>query len=283
MLTCPFGTKLSQGVCEPIFDKTLRLTVRIQFGLNVLWSKNNYSINDDDKTLKGLGDLIHNAITQSSNHYSHSPCKYANCVERIIMISNVSENDLQSMNDVTNETVSISEQVTKSAPAFVYLGDIFTSGSCQLEEIYNETSRMSDKHLLVSGGGETVMYLYMYLFNEKGQHVHKNKQIKYHGIECDYGPALIIKDKVCPKVDLRYSEFSEYETASNKAILESVFTENQTQTDEVVEICLDDYYNALSSFYIVTQSSTSTTVTLYSVSAFSVFYSLLICMHIVRF
>ena len=283
MLICPFGTKLSQGVCEPIFDTTLRLTVRIQFGLNVLWSKNNYSINDDDKTLKGLGDMIHNAITESPDHYSHSPCKYANCVERLIMLSNVSVNDLQNMNGVTNETVSISEQVTNSAPAFVYLSDIFTSGSCQLEEIYNETSRLSDKHVLVSVGGETVMYLYMYLFNEKGQHFHKNKQIKYHGIECNYGPALTIKDKICSKVGLRYSEFSKYVTASNKAILESVFTENQTQTDEVVDICLDDYYNALLSFNIVTQSSTSTTVTLYSVSAFSVFSSFLICMHIVRF
>ena len=269
LLICPFGTRQSQGECEAIFETSRRLPMRIQFGLTVVWSKNNYSFTDDFELFINLGEHVLKAITESPDSFEHSPCAHSLCTETIRMVAYVVENELESSGAVSNISLPISGPISIDTPAFLYLVDLTTDEEhCQLKDIYTQITKMSDKHLLVNLDGEFVMKLYVSLFNENGQDFYQHREyikLAQNVFECQFNPAFTIKDKVCPKVSLIYSEFSKYMTESNREIIESLFTKNQIRTDEAVDTCLLDYYNTLSAVKLKTHTSTRTTPMLESV------------------
>ena len=255
LLICPFGTQQSQGECDPIFKISRRLSIRIQFGLTVVWSKNIYSFNNDDKSLKRLGENVINSIMESPDNFEHTQCYRAVCRRKLIMISDIVKTV---SSDMINESFSVNEQISIDKPAFLYLVDISTGVECLLETFYKQVSKMSDKHIFVDLGDTVELDLYMSLFNENGHTFQTYRELEQFGMGCLFAPTITVKDKVCPKVGLRYSEFSKYVTESNRAIIGSLFKENQTRSDEVVDTCLDEYYDTMASVNLNIDAKSST-------------------------
>ena len=244
---CPFGRQPVLGTCKPIFDQVLNLPVEMWYGLTVIWSRSDYSMAADSQTLSALGRIILNGFTDyfDERHYEHH-CNA--CQMTVTMISNVSASNFKNASSYmytnqSNGDVYPNRNKSVSQPSFILLIYQTTTATCQLEEIYDQVSDLSGKILPADINGETAMYLKYNVFNEKEVRMSMEVQLKSVGIpDCNPVSAYFIRgEKLCPKIRIKYSEFSEYLSEENWGAIEALFTNKNTATD----ICLDDYYQKL--------------------------------------
>ena len=238
------------GVCKPIFEDIINLPGEMWFGLSVIWSKSNYSMSDDPLTLKMLGSLIIKGFQQYLfEEYNGDHCSI--CLLNVTMISNVDANHLKNASSFmftnqTNDTEHTYINQSNAQHAFIFRIVQTTSAKCQLEGLHHQFSGLTGNVLPGIINGEVEMHLKYHVYNEEELGTASEVILKTSAIpDCNHNSAYFIRGEksVCPKIGIKYSEFSEYLTETNQEAIESLFTNNQTETD----ICLDDYYERLNS------------------------------------
>ena len=161
------------------------------------------------------------------------------------MISNVSASNFKTASgymytNQSNGTVYPNRNKSVSQPAIILRIIQTTTAKCQIEKLYDQVSDLAGKVVPADINGETEMYLKYDVFNER--EVRVNMEVKLKSAEipnCNHVSAYFIRgEKLCPKIGIKYSEFSEFLTVANQEALEALFTHNKRETD----ICLDDYY-----------------------------------------
>ena len=212
----------------------MNLPVNIRFGLTVAWTNASYTFNYDEERLDKLGDTIYREVTDGQTSLEMSGCRF--CSYKIVMVSTVGETDVE------HEPESVSE------PQFVYETFVFTTESCSLKYMYNQVSDFLGRQLSVRSEAEEAMYLVFSLLGDYTNEVNEKKTLFNGRIPgCMTESAFTIRnERFCGVVSIKFSVFENYLTESNMDLIESLFNENQTKSNEEIDICLDDYYQIMS-------------------------------------
>ena len=202
---------------------------------------------DDFQSLKRLGYNIYDAFTKDSRYSEFSLCDF--CRGNITMISNVIANDFVNVTNTKYGSGDLEAMNDREAIVFIFHIILYTTENCQLQNLFHQASELSRQTLTVYLDGEPEMHLEIGLSDQKKLHVNTKKTIReFSLLDCVPKASCSIRnEKLCPRIGVKYSEFTTHVTESNRAVIGSLFNANQTKTDEVVEICLDDYYEWLES------------------------------------
>ena len=247
-LICPFGNAPFYGECKQLVEDTYGLTVKVIYSLTVLWSREDYKPKDKRSKLKLLGNEIIRGLQNSYMKAKGQGCSV--CLQELRFVNEIyqsksSHNSTMEMNLEINTNL---QNYKSTAPNFILEVMLHTDEKCQLPNLIQFSIVLLKSNIDITSNNKTDMLLHVSLVNENIYSSRKGTKVIYSFMRsegCNFPAYTLNKERICPIIDIRFSEFEPFITEQNANFIMSMFTTDQMYSNEYKEICVSDYFDSL--------------------------------------
>ena len=214
-LLCPFGSSGSYGTCASLVLETQGLKIGINYNLHLEWEQPQQSFNLSIE--ENLVDTIRASFRKvfGLNKKTCPPCR----VEIRLVDSNVRYLPAELVISVTMPTNS----------------------KCQLESILNKATAVLGKQMEIAVN-DSVLVSFVNL-EKRSRGVIKSMRVLYRrvtGFGICYPVYELDKEKICPEIEVKYSDLKLKSSGGNRNISSLLPVGNQSD-NATVTVCWEDY------------------------------------------